>query len=194
MLPSSHFQRLLLVHKRNQGNHLFLISRLSVFLHGSVIGKPNQNFYSYLLILFVNQHLNPQKLNAFTYSIIPSTIIIITNMMLIREFRKLKMKISSWRLSTAPRNEIRSTVAHGLFISISFVIISYTRSVAILVIDISPNLDPITEYYYVAKIESIANLYYIFIFFIIFYKNKPFANELKRLTCSWLICLKIKRK
>lgn len=115
------------------------------------------------------------------------------NFLLIHEFRQLKMRVNSLRLSTSSRNELRGTVAHGIFFSVSFVIISYTRSIAILVIDISPNLDPTTEYYYVSKIESIANLYYIFIFFIIYYRNKPFSSELERLALAWFSCFKPKQ-
>ena len=125
-----------------------------------------------------NHIFYPIKVNIFTYSIIPSIIIITAKLLLVKEFSKIRRKLENRRRQSTEVN-LRPTIIHGLFVSLSFVIVSFTRSITILIVEF--NLNNKAGYFYASKIESIANIFYVFLFFIMLVKNKMFYLEFKNL-------------
>ena len=134
------------------------------------------------------------KATTLSYSVIPSIIIISSNVLIIVEFVSSKQKVyyksrtkRTMRIVRTMssiiqyQRDIRATVLHAFVYSISFVIVTLPKMISILIpyLNHSSSRSNITNWF-----NLLGNCYYVFNFFILLVMNKMFLKEFKLLAFS----------
>ena len=135
--------------------------------------------YSKVIFLF--------KINTLSYSVIPSIIIITSNVLLIVEFVSSKQKVyskSRTRISiTNYQKDLRATVLHAVVYSISFVVVTLPKMISLLIPYLTKNFSSsssnLTSWF-----DLLGNCYYVFNFVILLVMNKMFFKEFKLMVVS----------
>ena len=78
------------------------------------------------------------------------------------------------------RDDLLALIRNSIVSFSLFALVSFSRSVSILIIQFNSDDDTTMPISIMKKIESFANLYNVFFFFLLFFKNKPFSKEFKR--------------
>lgn len=127
--------------------------------------------------------VNVSQVNTISYCIIPSILIIGANSLLIYEFIQSKKRAyaNSNQFNTRSfRQNLRATVLHASVFSISFVVISFPRTL-IRVLPFILNNNSLRSTNLTDIFDLQGNCYYVFNFFIMSIMNKHFYNEFKSL-------------
>lgn len=127
------------------------------------------------------------KINTLSYSVIPSIVIISSNVLLIVEFVSSKQKVYSKsrnRVSISHyQKDLRATVLHAIVYSISFVVVTLPKMISILIPYLTKNFSSsssnLTSWF-----DLLGNCYYVFNFVILLVMNKIFLKEFKLVTFS----------
>lgn len=132
-------------------------------------------------------------MNAFIYSIIPSALLIASNFLLVRELLKSKRKVANrttttttlTSLSSHHSNELAALMKNVVVFTSLFVLISFSRSMVILVVAFRFEYNYSEADSLISKVTTMTNFYYATSFVILFFKNKAFQNETKRMFQFW---------
>lgn len=116
-----------------------------------------------------------------SYSVIPSSLIIGSNALLLNEFVQSKKRVhanSSLVTINSVRKDIRATFKHAFVFSFSFVACSLPKMLTLLISFITNNnSDHFNNLNTIFNL--LGNVYYVFNFFILLFMNTQFFMEFK---------------